>query len=44
MKTLNVLALLFAALALSACDKSNDGTTVGQKVDKAVASTPPRSR
>lgn len=38
MKTLNVFALLFAALALSACDKSNDGTTVGQKVDKAVAS------
>jgi hyperosmotically inducible protein len=38
MKMLNVLALLAAVFALTACDKSRDGATVGQKVDEAVAS------
>lgn len=38
MKMLNMVALLATALVLTACDKSQDGSTVGQKVDKAVAS------
>lgn len=38
MKMLKMMALLAAAVVLAACDKSQDGTTVGQKVDKAVAS------
>jgi hyperosmotically inducible periplasmic protein len=38
MKTLTLCALSAAVLALSACNK-NDGTTIGQKLDTAVAKT-----
>jgi hyperosmotically inducible protein len=38
MKTLTLCALSAAVLALSACNR-NDGTTVGQKLDTAVAKT-----
>ena len=38
MKTLNLLALIAASIVLCACDKIQDGTTVGQKLDKAVVS------
>jgi hyperosmotically inducible protein len=38
MKTLTLCALSAAVLALSACDRRDD-TTVGQKVDSAVAET-----
>ena len=38
MKTLTLCALSAAVLALSACNR-NDGSTVGQKLDNAVART-----
>ena len=38
MKTLTLCALTAAVMALSACNR-NDGTTVGQKVDSAIART-----
>ena len=38
MKTLNLLALIAATLVLCSCDKTQDGTTAGQKLDKAVGS------
>ena len=38
MNTLKTIASLAALLALGACDSRQDGTTVGQKVDQAVAS------
>ena len=38
MKTLTLCAVCAAVLALTACNK-NDGTTVGQKLDNAVART-----
>ena len=38
MKTLTLCALSAAVVALSACNR-NDGTTVGQKVDSAIART-----
>ena len=39
MKTLTLCALSAAVLALSACNRNDDGSTVGQKLDKAVART-----
>lgn len=38
MNTLKTIASLAALLALAACDSRREGTTVGQKVDEAVAS------
>lgn len=38
MNTLKTIASLAALLALAACDSRREGTTVGQKVDQAVAS------
>jgi osmotically-inducible protein OsmY len=38
MKTLTLCALSAAVMALSACNR-NDGATVGQKVDSAIART-----
>jgi hyperosmotically inducible protein len=38
MNTPKLMASLAALLALAACDSRQDGTTVGQKVDQAVAS------
>ena len=38
MNTSHWIALAAAACALGACDSRHDGTTVGQKVDQAVAS------